>query len=300
MFTAPFHGSITALITPFVNGKVDEKTFQDFVNWQITEGTHGLVPCGTTGECPTLSDAEQIRLFQLCIEAAAGRVPVMAGCGSNDTAHAIYLTQQAEKAGANAALHTAPYYNKPTQEGLYQHYKAIHEATGLPIYLYNVPGRTVVNISGETLQRLAKLPRIAGVKDATSDLSRPPKTRQLCGAGFVQLSGDDATTLAFLAHGGHGSISVLSNIAPALCAELHNLWQAGKVAAAQALNDRLAELADILFVETSPGPVKYAGSLLGLCRNELRLPLVPVGQKTQEMLQNAIEKAGLQKQAYAA
>jgi len=269
-----FHGSITALITPFADGKVDEKRFQDFVVWQIGQGTHGLVPCGTTGESPTLTDEEQLRVIQLCLEAAKGKVPVITGCGSNNTAHAIHLTQQAEKLGADAALHVTPYYNKPTQEGLYQHFKAIHDQSGLPIIVYNIPGRSVVNMTVETMARLAELPRIKGVKDATGDILRPARQRAACGPDFIQLTGEDANVVAFLAQGGHGCISVTSNIA-------------------QTINDRLLPLHDAIFCETSPGPVKYAASLLGLCRYELRLPMVPIAKASEKIVEDALRKAGL-------
>ncbi len=283
-----FSGSITALITPFKNGDIDKKAFQDFVQWQLGEGTHGLVPCGTTGESPTLSDSEYDLMTRLTLEVAKGKAPVIAGCGSNNTAHAVHLTQQAEKAGANGALHVVPYYNKPSQEGLYQHFKTIHDATGLPIVIYNIPGRSVANMTVETMARLAELPRIVGVKDATGDLSRPVKTRQKCGADFVQLSGNDDTVLAFLAQGGDGCISVVSNIAPALCSQMHTAWQKGDVALAQKLNEQIQPLVEVLFVETSPSPVKYAASLLGKCRNELRLPMVPVSKANEKHIKEAL------------
>lgn len=293
MDAARFHGSVTALVTPFKEGSIDVERFQNLVYWQIAQGTHGLVPCGTTGETPTLTEEEDELLMRLCIEIAKGKVPVIAGCGSNDTAFAIKITQNAQKLGADAALHVTPYYNKPTQEGLYRHFKAIHDACDLPVILYNIPGRSVVSISADTLARLADLPRIVGVKDATADLQRPVRTRLTCGANFRQFSGEDGTALAFLAQGGHGCISVTSNVAPALCAAMHNAWQQGDIATAQAINDRLADLHEALFVETSPAPVKYAASLLGLCRNELRLPLVPATEATEKRVYAAMTKAGL-------
>lgn len=293
MSDAKFSGSITALITPFADGKVDAKRFQDFVQWQIDQGTHGVVPCGTTGESPTLSHDEDEHVVELCLEVAKGKVPVMAGCGSNSTAEAIRLTRHAEKAGADAALHVVPYYNKPTQEGIYQHYKAIHDATNIPIYLYNVPGRSIVNISVETMGRLAELPRIVGVKDATGDLTRLYRTRAACGDKFVQLTGEDGLVLPYLALGGQGIISVTSNIAPALCAQLHNAWRKGDLATAQKINDQLMPLHDALFAETSPGPVKYAASLLGLCRYEYRLPLVPISKANEKIVEDAMRHAGL-------
>jgi len=292
-----FHGSITALITPFADGKVDEKRFQNFVQWQIDQGTQGLVPCGTTGESPTLTHDEHHRVVDLCIEVANGKVPVIAGCGSNSTAEAISLTQHAEKAGASAGLVVTPYYNKPTQEGLYQHYKAIHDATGLPIIIYNIPGRSVINMTVETMARLAKLPRIVGVKDATGDILRPPRTRAECGDNFVQLTGEDGNALAFLAVGGKGCISVTSNVAPALCAQMHQAYAKGDMATAQKINDQLMPLHDAMFCETSPGPVKYAASLLGLCRYEFRLPLVPISKANEKLVEDVMRDVGLLKQA---
>lgn len=288
MKKAPFFGSITALITPFKNGEIDAKAFQDFVQWQLNEGTNGFVPCGTTGESPTLTDQENDMLTRLTLEVAKGKAPVIAGCGSNNTAHAVHLTQQAQKAGANGALHVVPYYNKPSQEGLYQHYKTIHDQSDLPIVIYNIPGRSVANMTIETMARLAELPRIVGVKDATGDLGRPVKTRQTCGENFVQLSGNDDTVLAFLAQGGDGCISVVSNIAPSLCAQMHNAWRKGDLAAAQKLNDQIQPLVEVLFVETSPSPVKYAASLLGKARNELRLPMVPVTKANEKHIKEAL------------
>jgi len=288
-----FGGSVTALIAPFKQDKVDEKKFQDFVAWQIAQGTNGLVPCGTTGESPTLSHDEHRRLNQLCVEVAKGKVPVIAGAGSNSTREAIALTEHAEKIGADAVLHVTPYYNKPTQAGLYAHFKAIHDASSLPIFIYNIPPRSVVNMSVETMAKLALLPRIVGVKDATNDLTRPIKTRLTCGKNFIQFSGEDGTALAFLAHGGHGCISVTSNIAPALCAQLQAAWRKGDVKKAQTIHDRLLPLHDALFSETSPGPVKYAASLLGWCENSLRLPLVTISKTTARNVEAAMQAAGL-------
>ncbi len=291
MSTPLFSGAITALITPFNNGRIDAKAFQEFVKWQLDEGIHGVVPCGTTGETATMTDKEDEEVIRLCLEVAKGKVPVIAGCGSNDTAHAIKASQAAEKLGADATLHVTPYYNKPTQEGLYQHFKAVHDNTGLPIILYNVPGRTSTNLTVETLARLVELPRIAGIKDATGDLQRPLKTRKLCGDTFIQLSGNDDTALAMLAQGGVGCISVVSNVAPKLASEMQNAWRKGDIATAQKINFQLAPLVEALFVETSPGPVKYAASLLGKCRNELRLPLVPVGKATEKLVKDAMVQA---------
>src|SRR5579859_3124521 len=251
-----FKGSITALITPFSGGAVDEKSFQSFVDWQIKEGSHGLVPCGTTGESPTLSHAEHNRVVELCVEASAGRVPVIAGAGSNSTEEAIELTRHAKKAGADAVLVVTPYYNKPTQEGLYQHFKAIHDAVDLPIIIYNIPPRSVVDMSVATMARLAKLKNIVGVKDATMDLARPLRTRIAIGPEFCQLSGEDITVVPYLSQGGHGCISVTANIAPRLCADLHEAWQRGDLKTVTRVNERLAPLHDAMFCEASPGPVK--------------------------------------------
>ncbi len=290
-----FFGSYTALITPFRDGKVDEQAFQKLVDWQITEGTNGLVPCGTTGESPTLSHDEHRRVVELCIEVAKGRAVVMAGAGSNSTAEAISLTQHAQKAGADAVLIVTPYYNKPTQAGLYAHYRAIHDASDLPIIIYNIPARSVVDMSVETMKRLAELPRIAGVKDATADLARPLRTKLAIGADFAQLSGEEITAIPFLAQGGHGCISVTSNIAPRLCAEMQDAWRAGDFATAERINDLLAPLHDALFAETSPGPVKYAASLLGIGAPDLRLPLVGPGDATKALVTAALQRVGLLK-----
>ena len=288
-----FHGSIVALITPFKDGKVDEKAFQSFVEWQVAQGTHALVPCGTTGESPTLSHDEHRRVVELCIEAAAGKVPVIAGAGSNSTSEAVELTRHAKEAGAAAALVVTPYYNKPTQEGLYQHYKAIHDSADLPIIIYNIPGRSVIDMSVATMARLAKLPNIVGVKDATADLTRPIRTRLAIGPDFCQLSGEDATALAFNAQGGVGCISVTANIAPALCAAMQNAWAAGDLTEAYRQRDVLQPLHDAKFVETSPGPVKYAASLLGKSAPDTRLPLVAVADSTREAVMAAMTGAGL-------
>jgi 4-hydroxy-tetrahydrodipicolinate synthase len=288
-----FRGSIPALITPFANGKVDEKAFQDLVEWQIKQGSHGLVPCGTTGESPTLSHEEDMRVTALCVEAADGRVPVIAGTGSNNTEEAIRLTRAAKDAGADAVLVVTPYYNKPTQDGLYAHYEAIHDAVEIPIVIYNIPGRSIVDMSVETMARLAELPNIVGVKDATADLVRPAKTRGAIGPDFVQLSGEDATVVPFLAQGGHGCISVTANVAPRACADLHEAWQRGDITTVQKINDRLMPLHFALFVESSPAPVKYAASLLGLAKNRVRLPLVTVKPETEARVRDAMVHAGL-------
>lgn len=296
MSSPDLHGSLPALITPFKGGKVDEEAFQAFVEWQISEGTHGLVPCGTTGESATLSHEEDMRVTTLCIEAAAGRVPVVAGTGSNSTDEAIQLTQHAKQVGADAALIVAPYYNKPTQEGMYQHFKAIHDAVDIPIVVYNVPGRTVSDISVETMGRLASLPNVIGVKDATADLTRPVATRLEAGAdaeGFIQLSGEDATVVPFLAQGGAGCISVTANVAPRLCADLHNAWREGDLTTVSAINDRLFPLHDALFKENNPAGIKYAVSVLGRCENELRLPVVPISAANEDSIRTAMISAGL-------
>ena len=288
-----FKGSMVALITPFRNGAVDEKRFQELVQWQIAEGTHGVVPCGTTGESPTLSHAEHNRVVELCIEVAKGRVPVVAGTGSNSTAEAIELTRHAKKAGADGALIVTPYYNKPSQEGLYQHFKAIHDAVDLPIIIYNIPPRCVVDMSVATMARLAELPNIVGVKDATNDLARPLRTRAAIGPKFSLLSGEDVTALSFLAQGGDGCISVTANVAPRQCADMHEAWQRGDVAKAVAINHRLGPLHDALFVESSPAPVKFAASLIEKASPEVRLPLVSVTPAAQEIVRKAMRSAGL-------
>ncbi len=288
-----FRGSNTALITPFRDGKVDSKAFQSFVEWQIAQGSHGLVPCGTTGESPTLSHAEHRHVVELCIEAAAGRVPVIAGAGSNSTSEAVALAQHAQSAGADAVLVVTPYYNKPNQAGLYAHFKAINDAIDLPIFIYNIPPRSVIDMSVDTMARLAQLPRIHGVKDATGDLTRVSRQRLACGADFCQLSGEDGTALGFNAHGGVGCISVTANVAPALCAAFQEACLAGDYARALACQDRLMALHTILFVEPNPGPVKHAAARLGLCGPDLRLPLVPVSAETAARIDAVLEEVGL-------
>jgi 4-hydroxy-tetrahydrodipicolinate synthase len=282
------------LITPFKNGEVDEAAFRKLVNWQIGEGSHGLVPVGTTGESPTLTPEEHKRVIEICVAEAKGRVPVIAGTGSNSTAEAIEYTEHAKKAGADAALVVVPYYNKPTQDGLYAHFKAIADAVDIPIFVYNVPGRTVANISVETLARLAKdCPSIVGTKDASADLTRPSRQRLTSGDKFIQLSGEDGTALGFNAHGGVGCISVTANVAPRLCAEFQEATLAGNYVKALQIQDRLMPLHHALFVETSPSPVKYAASLLGLCSEEVRLPMVPVSEATRKTVRDAMVHAGL-------
>lgn len=288
-----FKGSIVALITPFRDGKVDEVAFKDFVDWQIKQGTHGVVPVGTTGESPTLSHEEHRLVVSLTVEVAKGRVPVIAGTGSNSTEEAIALTRHAKEAGADAALVVTPYYNKPSQEGLYQHYKAIHDAVDLPIIIYNIPGRSVIDMSVATMARLAKLPNIVGVKDATADLARPLRTRVEIGPDFCQLSGEDATVTGFLAQGGVGCISVTANVAPALCSQLHEAWQRGDLVEMARIRDILMPLHHAMFVETSPAPVKYAASLLGKSTPDVRLPLVPCSAEGRTLVEAAMRKAGL-------
>lgn len=289
-----FSGSITALITPFRDGRVDEKAFAAFVDWQIAEGTSGVVPVGTTGESPTLTHAEHGRVVELCVEVAKGRVPVMAGAGSNATAEAVEMTRHAEKVGADAVLCVSPYYNKPNQEGLFRHFRAIADSTGLPVYLYNIPGRSIVDISIETMMRLREAcANIVGVKDATADMARVSLQRIKLGEDFVQLSGEDMTALGFNAHGGRGCISVTSNIAPALCAELQAASLQGNFSKALAVQDRLVPLHKALFLEPNPTGVKYAASRLGLCSDEVRLPLVNIAPETAAIIDAAMEHAGL-------
>ncbi|WP_374382905.1 4-hydroxy-tetrahydrodipicolinate synthase [Dongia sp.] len=288
-----FKGSLTALVTPFRNGAVDEAAFQKFVDWQIKEGIDGVVPVGTTGECPTVSHEEHHRIVELAIEVAKGRVPVIAGTGSNSTQEAIDLTRHAEKAGADAALVVLPYYNRPTPEGQFQHFKAIHDATNLPIIIYNVPPRSAVDMSIDTMKRCAELPRVVGVKDATADLARPARTKLAIGADFCQLSGEDATALPFLAQGGVGCISVTSNVAPKLTSEMHKAWRAGDLKKAMEINERLMPVNDAMFCETSPGPVKYALSIMGHILPDLRLPLAPISDVSKQKVEAALKKAGL-------
>ncbi|HXX04852.1 MAG TPA: 4-hydroxy-tetrahydrodipicolinate synthase [Xanthobacteraceae bacterium] len=288
-----FRGSFTALVTPFKNGSVDEKAFRNLVDWQIAEGTKGLVPVGTTGESPTLSHAEHNKVVEWCVEQARGRVPVVAGAGSNSTREAIDLAVHAEKSGADAVLVVTPYYNKPTQEGLYQHFKAINDAIGIPIIMYNIPPRSVIDMSVDTMKRLFELKNIAGVKDATANLARVSQQRAALGPDFNQLSGEDATALGFMAHGGHGCISVTSNVAPRLCAEFQESCLKGDYAGALKLQDKLMPLHTALFIETSPAPAKYALSLIGKCAETVRLPMVPVTEKTRGAVREAMVHAGL-------
>jgi 4-hydroxy-tetrahydrodipicolinate synthase len=289
-----FKGSITALITPFRNGELDEAALARFVEWQIAEGTHGLVPVGTTGESPTLDYDEHKRVIDITVATAKKRVPVIAGTGSNSTDEAVELSQYAEKAGADGVLIVTPYYNKPTQEGLYQHFKAINDAISIPIVIYNIPARSIVDMSVATMARCFKdLKNVVGVKDATANLARPSLQRAACGEKFCQLSGEDATALGFMAHGGRGCISVASNVAPRLCADFQNACMAGDYKKALALQDRLMPLHDVLFVETNPGPVKYAVSRLGFCTPEMRLPMVPISDASKKAVDAVLKQLGL-------
>jgi 4-hydroxy-tetrahydrodipicolinate synthase len=289
-----FKGSLVALITPMrPDGSVDEKAYAEFVDWQIKEGTDAVVPVGTTGESPTLSHDEHKRVVEIAIEVAKGRVPVIAGAGSNSTAEAIDLARHARKAGADATLIVTPYYNKPTQEGMYLHFKAIADAVDLPLIIYNIPPRSVVDMSVETMARLAKHKNIVGVKDATANLARPLHTKRSCGDDFCQLSGEDHTAIAFLAAGGDGCISVTANVAPRLCAAMQDAWQEGRVKDAMAIQDRLVPLHDALFAETSPAPVKFAASLLGKTAEHCRLPLAPIMEGTRAKVRAAMTVVGL-------
>lgn len=288
-----FKGSFVALITPFKNGEVDKAKFKSFVEWQIAEGTHGLVPCGTTGESPTLSHDEHDEVIEMCLEVANGRVPVVAGTGSNSTAEAIRLTEHAKKVGADAALIVTPYYNKPTQEGLYRHYAAIADKVDIPIIIYNIPGRSIVDMSVETMARLAEIPNIVGVKDASADAMRPMKTAMQIGPEFSQLSGEDGTIVPFLAGGGDGCISVTANVAPRACSELHEAWQARDLDTVMNIQTRLMPLHVAMFCEASPGPVKYGASLLGKCEAETRLPLCEIAESSKAQVRDAMQSAGL-------
>jgi 4-hydroxy-tetrahydrodipicolinate synthase len=288
-----FRGSFTALVTPFKNGVVDERAFRGLVAWQIDEGSNGLVPVGTTGESPTLSHDEHKQAVQWCVEEARGRVPVIAGAGSNSTREAVDLARHAESAGADAVLVVTPYYNKPTQEGLYQHFKTINDAIGIPIIIYNIPSRSVIDMAVDTMKRLCELKNIAGVKDATASMVRVSQQRAALGAHFNQLSGEDATALGFMAHGGHGCISVTSNVAPRLCAEFQSACRRGDYGAALGLQDKLMPLHQNLFIETNPAPAKYALSVLGKCAETVRLPLVALSEKSKTAVREAMVHAGL-------
>ncbi len=289
-----FHGSLTALVTPMhADGSIDETAYTRLIDWQIEQGTQGIVPVGTTGELPTLTHDEHKRVVELAIAGARGRVPVIAGAGSNSTAEAISLAAHAKRAGADAVLVVTPYYNKPTQEGLFRHYTAIADAVEIPLFIYNIPGRSVIDMSVETMARLAAHKNIAGVKDATANLARPLHTLRACGPDFIQLSGEDHTALAYLAAGGRGCISVTANVAPKLCAELHAAWARGDLKAAMAIQMRLLPLHDAMFIESNPGPVKYAASLLGFGTNTVRLPLAEVSTESAARIKAAMLEVGL-------
>ncbi|ABD07305.1 dihydrodipicolinate synthase [Rhodopseudomonas palustris HaA2] len=288
-----FRGSFTALVTPFKDGALDEQAFRSLVQWQIAEGTHGLVPVGTTGESPTLSHDEHHKVVEWCVEEAKGRVPVIAGAGSNSTREAVELARHAEQAGADAVLVVTPYYNKPTQEGMYQHFKAVNDAIGIPIIIYNIPPRSVVDMSVDTMSRLYELKNIAGVKDATANLGRVSQQRHAMGPDFIQLSGEDMTALAYMAAGGHGCISVVSNIAPKLCADLMGAVLAGDYPGALKIQDRLVPLHDAVFKEPGVAGAKHGLTLLGRIREEVRLPLMPVTEPTGATIRAAMMHAGL-------
>src|SRR3984957_14866468 len=288
-----FRGSFTALVTPFKNGSVDKKAFRDLVEWQIAEGTNGLVPVSTTGESPTLTHDEHKDVVEWCVKQVDGRVPVIAGAGSNSTREAIELAKHAEKTGADAVLVVTPYYNTPTQEGLYQHYKAINDAIGIPIFIYNIPARSVVDMSVDTMKRLFELENIAGVTAAPANGVRVPQQRQAMGPDLNQLSGEDASALGFMAHGGHGCISVTSNVAPRLCAEFQSACLKGDYVSALGFQDKLMPLHTALFLETNPAPAKYALSMLGKCDETVRLPMVPVTAPTRSAVRAAMVYAGL-------
>ena len=288
-----FFGSITALITPFKNLNVDYNSFQKIIEWSIQQGSHGFVPCGTTGESPTLSHDEHKNVVDVCIKIVDKRVPVIAGTGSNNTIEAIEFTKHAEESGADGALIVTPYYNKPTQEGLYLHYKKIAESTTLPIIIYNIPSRSIVDMSIETMVELSKIKNIIGVKDATNDLFRPLLTRTKIKKDFCYLSGEDGTALAYLIQGGNGCISVTANIAPKLCSELHNHWKNKEIDKALQINLKLAKIHHALFIESSPGPVKYAAELLNLCSAETRLPIAPIKDSTKLIIKKCMSEANL-------
>ena len=288
-----FFGSIPALITPFYKGEIDYDSFQKIIEWSIEQGSHSFVPCGTTGESPTLSHDEHKNVVDECIKIVDKRVPVIAGTGSNNTIEAIEFTKHAEESGADGALIVTPYYNKPTQAGLYLHYKKIAESTSLPIIIYNIPGRSIVDMSIETMVELSKIKNIIGVKDATNDLFRPLLTRTKIKKDFCYLSGEDGTALAYLIQGGNGCISVTANIAPKLCSELHNHWKNKEIDKALQINLKLAKIHHALFIESSPGPVKYAAELLNLCSAETRLPLAPIKESTKLIIKKCMNEANL-------
>ena len=287
-----FKGSFVALITPFKDGKVDETAFRSFIEWQITEGSDGLVPCGTTGESPTLSHEEHQKVTEICIEVTDGRIPVIAGAGSNSTEEAISLAQHAKTAGADAVLVVTPYYNKPTQAGLFAHYKAINDNAKIPIIIYNIPGRSIIDMSVETMADLSKLDYIVGVKDATAQLDRPILTTLACGKDFCQLSGEDGTAIPHLAAGGHGCISVTGNILPRQCSEMQKAWAEGNIKKSMELQELLMPVHAAMFCETSPGPVKYAAELLGLFSSEARLPITEIADDSKVTVKEALKQVG--------
>ncbi len=288
-----FKGSIPAVITPFDGNEVDYDSLFKVLNHLIENGSHGLVPCGTTGESPTLSHDEHKKIIEETIRISSKRVPVIAGTGSNNTLEAIEYTKHAESSGADAALVVTPYYNKPTQSGLYEHFKKIAEKTNIPIIIYNIPGRSIVDMTIETMIELSKIENIIGVKDATNDLFRPLLTRKKMQNKFCYLSGEDGTALAYLAQGGDGCISVTANVAPKLCSEMHTAWENGNITKAQDINLKLSSLHEALFIESSPGPVKYAASLLGLCNESTRLPLSAIKHETKILVKSCLEKIKL-------
>ena len=288
-----FHSSYTALLTPFKDNKVDYDGYKKLIDFQIENGTHGLVPVGTTGESPTLSHDEHKKLVEVCIEQSNGRVPVIAGAGSNSTAEAVDFVKHACSAGADGLLIVTPYYNKPTQSGLLAHYNELIKNSNKPIIIYDIPGRSVIKMADETMALLAENDLIVGVKDATADLARPTRLQNIIGDDFIQLSGEDATALAYLAAGGHGCISVTANIAPKLLSRMHNAWKQGDISTAQEINKKLMPLHDALFCETSPGPLKYAASLMGICSSEARLPIVDIEESSKLNVKNALKKADL-------
>ena len=288
-----FHSSYTALLTPFKDNKVDYSSYKELIDFQINNGTHGLVPVGTTGESPTLSHDEHKKLIEVCIEQSNGRVPVIAGAGSNSTSEAVDFVKHACSAGANGLLVVTPYYNKPTQSGLLAHYNELIKHASKPIIIYDIPGRSVIQMTDETMAKLAQDQFIVGVKDATADLTRPTRLQNIIGDNFIQLSGEDGTALAYLAAGGHGCISVTANIAPNLLSRMHNAWKQGDINTAQEINKKLMPLHDALFCETSPGPLKYAASLLGICSSDARLPIVEIEEDSKLKVKNALKQTGM-------
>ena len=288
-----FHSSYTALLTPFKDNKVDYSSYKELIDFQINNGTHGLVPVGTTGESPTLSHDEHKKLIEVCIEQSNGRVPVIAGAGSNSTSEAVDFVKHACSAGADGLLVVTPYYNKPTQSGLLAHYNELIKHASKPIIIYDIPGRSVIQMTDETMAKLAQEQFIVGVKDATADLTRPTRLQNIIGDNFIQLSGEDGTALAYLAAGGHGCISVTANIAPNLLSRMHNAWKQGDINTAQEINKKLMPLHDALFCETSPGPLKYAASLLGICSSNARLPIVEIEEDSKLKVKDALKKTGL-------